>query len=131
MRAMWLDGTKFIEQEGCRGAVGKDVPAGTVAVVRYFDSLRAINQIVTALSTLVRQRRLAPSCGGLAPTAERKAGAARMFASLTLSPGIREQNRPRTDLWCHFVFVFPVFGRFDTTKAGTVFTMLKYHSPIP
>jgi predicted RecB family nuclease len=38
---------------------------------------------------------LTPSCGGLAPTAERTVGPARMFAeSLTPSPGIREQNRP-------------------------------------
>jgi len=72
----------------------KVVPAGTVAVVRSFDSLRALER-ATALSTLVRQSRLTPSCGGHAPTAERTVGPARMIVeSLTPRPGIREQNRP-------------------------------------
>src|SRR5258708_34163558 len=48
----------------------------------------------TALATLIHQRRLTPSCGGQAPTAERTVGPARMIAeSLTPKPGIREQNR--------------------------------------
>jgi hypothetical protein len=48
----------------------------------------------TALATLVHQRRLTPSCGGQAPTAERTVGPARMIAeSLTQKPGIREHNR--------------------------------------
>src|SRR5258707_12050094 len=43
----------------------------------------------------IHQRRLTPSCGGQAPTAERTVGPARMIAeSLTPKPGIREQNRP-------------------------------------
>src|SRR3954462_9927790 len=46
----------------------------------------------TALATLIHQRRLTPSCGGQAPTAERTVGPARMIAeSLTPKPGIREQ----------------------------------------
>src|SRR6516164_3631587 len=48
----------------------------------------------TALATLIHQRRLTPSCGGQAPTAERTVGPARMIAeSLTPKPGIREQYR--------------------------------------
>src|SRR5262245_52219466 len=47
----------------------------------------------TALATLIHQRRLTPSCGGLAPSAERTVGPARMVAeSLTPRPGIREQS---------------------------------------
>jgi hypothetical protein len=45
---------------------GKDVPAGTVAVVRSPDAWRALER-ATALSTLIHQRRLTPSCGGHAP----------------------------------------------------------------
>src|SRR5512132_1999119 len=72
---------------------GKDVPAGTVAVVRSPDFLRvSIREI--ALATLIHQRRLTPSCGGHAPTAERTVGPARTVAeSLTPKPGIREQYR--------------------------------------
>jgi len=48
----------------------------------------------TALATLIRQRRLTPSCGGHAPTAERTVGPARMIVdSLTPRPGIREHYR--------------------------------------
>src|SRR6202035_837442 len=51
-----------------------------------------------ALATWIRQRRLTPSCGGHAPTAERTVGPARMIVeSLTPRPGIREQNRPQPD----------------------------------
>jgi hypothetical protein len=47
----------------------------------------------TAFATLIRQRHPMPSCGGLAPTAERTVDPARMIAeSLTSNPGIREQN---------------------------------------
>jgi hypothetical protein len=52
---------------GSRDTAGKVVPAGTVAVVRSSDFLRALER-ATALSTLIRQRRLTPSCGGHAPT---------------------------------------------------------------
>src|SRR6516165_5238095 len=53
----------------------------------------------TALATLIHQRRLTPSCGGQAPTAERTVGPARMIAeSLTPKPGIREQYRHKADI---------------------------------
>src|SRR3984957_14211807 len=101
------DRVQLVDEEGCRVArirrsqgsrdtAGKVVPAGTVAVVRSSDFLRASKR-TTALATLVRQRRLTPSCGGHAPTAERTVGPARMIVeSLTPRPGIREQNRSRT-----------------------------------
>src|SRR5437660_8592342 len=64
-----------------------------MAVVRSPDFLRALIR-ETALATLIHQRRLTPSCGGHAPTAERTVGPARMIAeSLTPKPGIREHNR--------------------------------------
>jgi len=48
---------------------------------------------------LIHQRRLTPSCGGLAPTAERTVGPARMFAeSLTPSPGIENTIPSRPDI---------------------------------
>src|SRR4029453_13707849 len=66
-----------------------------MAVVRSPDFLRALIR-ETALATLIHQRRLTPSCGGHAPTAERTVGPARMIAeSLTPKPGIREQNLPQ------------------------------------
>jgi hypothetical protein len=98
------NGVQLVDEEGCRIArirrsqgsrdtAGKVVPAGTAAVVRSSDFLRASKR-TTALATLVRQRRLTPSCGGHAPTAERTAGPARMIVeSLTPRPGIREQIR--------------------------------------
>src|SRR6266480_1735348 len=65
-----------------------------MAVVRSPDFLRALIR-ETALATLIHQRRLTPSCGGHAPTAERTVGPARMIAeSLTPKPGIREQYLP-------------------------------------
>src|SRR5262249_32038930 len=68
-----------------------------MAVVRSPDFLRALIR-ETALATLIHQRRLTPSCGGQAPTAERTVGPARMIAeSLTPKPGIREQYLPRAD----------------------------------
>ena len=96
---------QLVDEEGCRVArirrsqgsrdtAGKVVPAGTVAVVRSSDALRAPER-APALSTLIHQRRLTPSCGGHAPTAERTVGPARMIVeSLTPRPGIREQHRP-------------------------------------
>src|SRR5262249_15078253 len=51
------------------------------------------------VATLIHQRRLTPSCGGQAPTAERTVGPARMIAeSLTPKLGIREQNLPEADI---------------------------------
>src|SRR5204863_8400323 len=77
---------------------GKDVHPGTMAVVRSPDFLRALIR-ETALATLIHQRRLTPSCGGHAPTAERTVGPARMIAeSLTPKPGIREHNRGKADI---------------------------------
>src|SRR4029450_11566440 len=83
---------------------GKDVPAGTVAVVRSLDAWRALER-ATALSTLIHQRRLTPSCGGHDPTAERTVDPARMIAeSLTPKPGIREQNRAQSGLTETFAY---------------------------
>src|SRR5262249_5950698 len=83
---------------GSRDIAGNDVPAGTVAVVRSPDFLRAPER-ATALATLIHQRRLTPSCGGHAPTAERTVGPARMIVeSLTPRSGIREQYRHIPDL---------------------------------
>src|SRR6516164_6599480 len=84
--------------QGSRDTAGKVVPAGTVAVVRSSDFLRASKR-TTALATLIRQRRLTPSCGGHAPTAERTVGPARMIVeSLTPRPGIREHHRSGADM---------------------------------
>src|SRR5262249_4282619 len=64
-----------------------------MAVVRSLDAWRALER-ATALSTLIRQRHLTPSCGGHAPTAERTVGPARIgLENLTSRPGIREQHR--------------------------------------
>ena len=64
-------------------------------MVRSLDAWRALER-ATALSTLIRQRHLTPSCGGHDPTAERTVGPARMIVeSLTPRPGIREQHRPK------------------------------------
>jgi hypothetical protein len=65
-------------------------------LVRSLDAWRE-PEGATALSTLIRQRHLTPSCGGHAPTAERTVGPARIvMESFTPKPGIREQHRPRT-----------------------------------
>ena len=62
------------------------VPVATVAVVRSPDFLRTPEK-ATALTTLIRQRRLAPSRRGHASTAERTVDPARMIVeSLTLRP---------------------------------------------
>src|SRR5437879_7385395 len=71
-----------------------------MAVVRSPDFLRALIREI-ALATLIHQRRLTPSCGGQAPTAERTVGPARMIAeSLTPKPGIREHNRHKAAVRC-------------------------------
>ena len=72
-----------------------------MAVVRSPDFLRALIR-ETALATLIHQRRLTPSCGGQAPTAERTVGPARMIAeSLTIpilgNPGALRRWRARRD----------------------------------
>src|SRR5258707_10379629 len=62
------------------------------------DFLRALNQR-DWLATLIHQRRLTPSCGGQAPTAERTVDPARnVVESLTSRSGIREQNRHECDI---------------------------------
>jgi hypothetical protein len=81
--------------QGSRDTAGKDVPAGTTAVVRSLDAWRALER-ATALSTLIRQRHLTPTCGGHAPTAERTVGPARIVVeSLTPRSGIRVQHRSK------------------------------------
>src|SRR5271167_1192753 len=59
---------------------GKDVPAGTMAMVSSTDFVRA-SERPTAIATLNRQRHLTPSCGGLTPTAERTVDPARMIVA--------------------------------------------------
>src|SRR5262245_30703709 len=62
------------------------------------DFLRAPER-ATALATLIHQRRLTPSCGGHAPTAERTVGPARMIVeSLTPRSGIRELVGPNLEV---------------------------------
>jgi hypothetical protein len=61
-----------------RERAGKDVPAGTMAMMSSPDFLRP-SERPTAISTLNRQRQLTPSCGGFTPTAERTVGPARMI----------------------------------------------------
>src|SRR6266568_1779239 len=59
-------------------------------IVRFFARL----DLGTAFATLIRQRHPMPSCGGLAPTAERTVDPARTLEeSLTSDPGIRERSR--------------------------------------
>src|SRR6266566_5709335 len=68
-------------------------------IVRFFARLDLGTAFATAFATLIRQRHPMPSCGGLTPTAERTVDPARTIEeSLTSDPGIREQNRHRTDL---------------------------------
>src|SRR6516165_6041522 len=52
--------------QGSRSAAGKTSLLGTAAVVRSPDAWRALER-ATALSTLIHQRRLTPSCGGHDP----------------------------------------------------------------
>ena len=77
---------------------GKRCPCrddGGGEIVRFFARL----DLSTASATLIRRRHPMPSCGGLAPTAERTVDPARMIAeSLTSHPGIREQNLPIADI---------------------------------
>src|SRR5207247_5749373 len=85
-----------------------------MAVVRSPDFLRALIR-ETALATLIHQRRLTPSCGGHAPTAERTVGPARMTAeSLTPKPGIREHNRHEAAVRCDA----PIRSLSDVKRTG-------------
>ena len=75
----------------CSPTSGRDVPAGTLALVRSPLALRCSKE-QSALHTLILQRHLTPSCGGHAPTAERTMNPARIcLESLDRRPGIREQ----------------------------------------
>jgi hypothetical protein len=90
------ENTKFLPSSG------KDVPAGTMAMVSSTDFVRA-SEGATAIATLNRQRHLTPLCGGQTPTAERTVGPARMIVeSLTFRPGIREHNRHKADVTVAF-----------------------------
>src|ERR1700674_1517305 len=73
-------------------------------IVRFFARL----DLGTAFATLIRQRHPMPSCGGLAPAAERTVDPARMIEeSLTSDPGIREHNLPLGDIaWVAFLYVY-------------------------
>src|SRR5947199_10051603 len=98
-----------------------------MAVVRSPDFLRALIR-ETALATLIHQRRLTPSCGGHAPTAERTVGPARMIAeSLTPKPGIREHNRPEAEISPILVESRPAFvGSWSEPRVRS-----RYHCPDP
>src|SRR6266568_2712832 len=73
-------------------------------IVRFFARL----DLGTAFATLIRQRHPMPSCGGLAPTAERTVDPARTIEeSLTSDPGIREHYRHAPDLPA-----CPIYGRY-------------------
>src|SRR6516165_6431286 len=99
---------QLVEEGGCRLAsitgsqssyhtVGKDVPAGTMAMVSSTDFVRASDDRDCNIEPPASP--YAPSCGGLTPTAERTVGPARTIAeSLTSRPGIREQNLPKADI---------------------------------
>ncbi len=108
LHRMWIDGTDFrwtsketIKQPAqqdtkFRDPAEKDVPAGTMAVVRSPLALRSSND-PSALYTLIHPRQSPPSSGGNEPTAERTMDPARTKEqSLTTTPGIREQ--PGSDL---------------------------------
>jgi hypothetical protein len=116
LHRMWIDGTSFqttfpVVIEGgypsahkCRTIsprsrlqAGDNVPAGMMAVVRSPLALRcSIEQ--SALHTLIHQRRLTPSYGGHAPTAEITLSPARMISGeLDQTPGITEQPGSAAD----------------------------------
>ena len=89
LHRMWnrQDRVQLVEEGDCCLArrilrscqtAGNDVPAGTMAVVSSTDFVR-VSERATAIATLNRQRHLTPSCGGIAPTAERTVGPARMI----------------------------------------------------
>ena len=81
-----------------------------MAVVRSLDAWRALER-ATALSTLIRQRHLTPSCGGLAPTAERTVGLARtVVESLHRDPELENSIDPKRS------FATPI--AVDTQRAG-------------
>ena len=107
--AEWLD-VRFAESGGPGSAIGDSHNWPTVLKKSSVATQprRGVGEIarffacawkrVTAPSTLIHPRRLKPSCGGLASTAERTVAPARMcLESLTAKAGIREQNRLTAD----------------------------------
>ena len=73
-------------------AAETNVPAGTLALVRSPLALLCSKE-QSALHTLIHQRRLTPSCGGHAPTAERTMDPVRMFTeSLTPRPELENSQ---------------------------------------
>ena len=100
------DRVQLVEEGDCclasrilrsRQTAGKDVPAGTMAMVSSSDFLRA-SERPTAISTLNRQRHLTRSCGGSTPTTERTVGPARIsLESLTPRPGESHAGRKRAE----------------------------------
>ena len=97
---------------------GKDVPAGTMAMVSSTDFC-ARPKGPTAIATLNRQRHLTPSCGRCTPTAERTVAPARMIiGDLTPTPGIREQYRHQPDQPGRSVDVRVIRGRPEVAFSG-------------
>src|SRR6478736_9209388 len=76
---------------------GKDVPAGTMAMVSSTDFVRA-SERATAIATLNRQRHLTPSCGGFTPTAERTVDPARTIVGGLDTQTRNSENRHRRPL---------------------------------
>ena len=100
---------QLVEEGGCRVAsitrsqdsrstAGKDVPAGTVAVVRSPDFLRALNQrdcacnIDPPASSYAIMRRAGPYRG------ENPVPGKDVRGELDPTPGIRERPRPKSDI---------------------------------
>src|SRR5258706_2719417 len=85
--------TSITRSQGSRRTAGKDVPAGTMAVVRSPDFLRALNQrdcacnIDPPASSYAIMRRAGPYRG------ENSGPGKDVAERLTPKPGIREQNR--------------------------------------
>src|SRR5262249_45545123 len=76
------------EPPNSRSPTGTNVPPGCDRP-GFCDARKAQN----ALHTLIHQRRLTPSCGGLAPTAERTMDPARIFTeSLTPRPELENSQ---------------------------------------
>src|SRR6266542_1619282 len=61
-------------------------------IVRFFARLN----LGTAFATLIRQRHPMPSCGGLAPTAERTVDPARMIEE-SLTSDVTDSTLPRSE----------------------------------
>ena len=96
-------------------SAGTDVPAGTLALVRSLLVLRCSSE-QNALHTLIHQRHLTPSCGGLAPTAQSTLSPARMFTeSLTPGPELENGQDPQeTSAGLSRDYRRPVISRFTS-----------------